>query len=180
MQNKYKLALIYSGASILGVLLFLIQYNRIDPFLLFLYELLLVFGYIATVIDIKEKRIPNKLILTMIGVWVISIVAKIFFDIEVAVILLIDSLIGFAIGGGLFFIVYLVSRKGLGGGDVKFMAAAGLYLGFTKLLSAMLYGTLLAAIVAVTLLLIKKIGRKDSIPLAPFLFLGILVAVIFG
>ena len=76
----------------------------------------------------------------------------------------------------LFLAVYLVSRKGLGGGDVKFMAASGLYLG-VDVLPAMFYGSVLSAAAGLGLLLAKKIGRRDAIPLAPFLFAGILIVL---
>ena len=90
---------------------------------------------------------------------------------------LTDSLYGMALGGGLFLLVYLFSRRGLGGGDVKFMAAAGLYLGFSGVIPAILYGTILAALTGLILILLKKIKRKDAIPLAPFLFIGILIII---
>jgi len=57
------------------------------------------------------------------------------------------------------------------------MAAAGLYLGFSETVPAILYGTVLAALVGLVLILLKKIGRKDTMPLAPFLFAGIIITV---
>ncbi len=75
--------------------------------------------------------------------------------------------------------VYLVSRGGLGGGDVKLMAASGLYLGFQKVMQAMLYGSILAALTGGGLILMRKIGRKDTIPLIPFLYAGILLSTFF-
>ena len=139
--------------------------------------LLIILSYAAMVFDIDKKRIPNALILTMIAGWLLLIVPMIFFDTESGIIQLKDSLYGLLTGGGLFLLVYLLSRKGLGGGDVKFMAAAGLYLGFAGTIPAILYGTVLAAIVGLILILLKKIDRKDTMPLAPFLFVGIMITV---
>ena len=59
----------------------------------------------------------------------------------------------------------------LGGGDVKFVAAAGLFLGFARIIPATLYGTILAALTGLALIALKKIGRKDKMPLAPFLYI---------
>jgi len=100
-----------------------------------------------------------------------------FIDTENGIRLLADSMYGLLIGGGIFLLVYLISRKGLGGGDVKFMAAAGLYLGFAETLPVILYGTVIAAFVGLVLIFIKKIGRKDTMPLVPFLFAGIIITV---
>ena len=147
------------------------------PFVLLWNELIIIFGYIAAVFDIKTRRISNKLILTMLAVWVITLTPKLFLDTEAAVALLTDSALGLAISGGLFLLVYLISKKGLGGGDVKFMAAAGLYLGFSGSVPAILFGTVLAALTGISLILFKKIGRKDPIPLAPFLYTGILITL---
>ncbi|MCL2151931.1 MAG: A24 family peptidase [Oscillospiraceae bacterium] len=139
--------------------------------------LIAIFGYIASVFDLKERRIPNSLILGMLAAWVLIMVPKLFINTDAAIRSLSDSLLGFAFGGGVFLIVYLVSRKGLGGGDVKFMAAAGLYLGVGWTIPAMLFGTILAALAALTLLALKKIKRKDKIPLAQFLYAGILITL---
>ena len=178
-NDKLKLILPYIGIPIITIALFFIQLGHIDIFILLLFELITVFGYVSTVIDIKSKRISNNLILAMIGTWILMIIPKLLLDIDSTVIFLKDSVFGFLIGGGIFLVVYLISRKGLGGGDVKFMAAAGLYLGFERTLSAMLYGTVLAGLAGLMLLLLKKLGRKDTMPLAPFLYIGILITVFY-
>jgi len=148
-----------------------------DPFVMLRYELVIIFGYVAAVLDLKTKRIPNGLVLTMLVAWVLTMTPMLFLDTGAAIGMLKDSALGFVIGGGLFLLVYIVSHKGLGGGDVKFMAVAGLYLGFGGAIPVMLYGTVLAALTGLALILLKKIGRSDAIPLAPFLFAGILLTV---
>ncbi|MCL2391210.1 MAG: A24 family peptidase [Oscillospiraceae bacterium] len=140
--------------------------------------MVMVFGCIAMGFDLKARRIPNKLILAMIAGWAAIISAKLLLDPDASIDQLLDSSLGFVAGGGLFLLVYLLSKKGVGGGDVKFMAASGLYLGLFGIISAILYGTILAAIVGLCLILLKKIGRKDPIPLAPFLLAGILITIL--
>jgi len=117
------------------------------------------------------------LILFMLAGWLLLIIPMLFFVPDTGIESFVDSLLGLLTGGGLFLVVYLFSSKGLGGGDVKFMAAAGLYLGFANTIPAILYGTVLAALTGLILVLIKKIERKDAIPLAPFLFIGIMITV---
>lgn len=139
---------------------------------------LLVFALTAAVIDIKTQRIPNKLVLAMLGVWLLLFAYDLIISPNTALPSLADSLLGLVIGGGVFLSVYLISKKGLGGGDVKFMAAAGLYLGLGSILPAILYGTVLAALTGLVLILLKKITRKDKLPLAPFLLVGIAITMI--
>ena len=177
-KTKILPALPYIGIPLIMVALLLLRAGRIDSFILLRYEIIVVFGYVAAVVDIKEKRIPNTLILAMLSAWVLIMVPKLFTDISTTLVLLTDSVIGMALGGGVFLVVYLISRKGLGGGDVKYMASAGLYLGLSGVMPAMFCGTVAAALVGVALIVLKKIGRKDTIPLAPFLYAGILITVI--
>ena len=167
----------YAGLPAILAAMLLLRAGDADAFILLLRGLIVIFGYVASVFDLKEKRIPNGLILAMLASWVLVMVPKLFLDTDDAVALIADSIIGFATGGGLFLIVYIISRKGLGGGDVKFMAASGLYLGFGGTLPAMLFGTVLAALAGLALMALKKIGRKDKIPLAQFLYAGILITV---
>ena len=150
--------------------------GELSAFSLLWSALLAVFSYIAMVFDIKTKKIPNMLVLVMTAGWLFLMILSIFIDVESGVKSLMDSMYGALTGGGLFLLVYLISRKGLGGGDVKFMAAAGLYLGFAGTIPAILYGTVIAALTGLTLVMLKKINRKDTIPLVPFLFIGIIIA----
>ena len=170
-------ALPYVGLPIIGIALLLWRTGHTDSFITLRSELLIVFGYITSVLDMKFKKIPNGLILLMLASWALIMIPRLFYETDKSITLLLDSAIGFAVGGGMFLLVYLISRKGLGGGDVKFMAAAGLYLGLGGVLPAMLCGTVIAAITGFVLILLKKIGRKDPIPLAPFLYIGILLTV---
>ena len=167
----------FIGIPIIGAALIIIMARQIDLFAILRFELLIIFGYIAAILDLKAKRIPNTLVLAMFVSWVLIMTPKLFVDTDEAIRLLIDSIVGLATGGGIFLLMYVISRKGLGGGDVKFMAATGLYIGFSGALTVMLCGTILAALTGLALILLKKIGRKDSIPLAPFLYAGILITL---
>jgi len=115
----------------------------------------------------------------MLAAWVIIVTPQLFFDIEGTLMFIRNALFGLLAGGGLPLLIYLISRKGLGGGDVKFMAMAGLYLGLGMILPAMLFGSILAGLTGLVLIIIKKIGRKDSIPLAPFMCAGIILTIFF-
>jgi len=153
------------------------NYERFDLLVLLRWNILLFFGYVISVEDFKRKRIPNEFVLGMIAVWTIFAVPQLFIDTDAGVAYLVKSILGFLVGGGLFLFVYLISKQGLGGGDVKFMAAAGLYLGLNGVLPVILYGSVLSALVGITLILLKRIERKDAMPLAPFLYIGIIVTV---
>jgi leader peptidase (prepilin peptidase) / N-methyltransferase len=77
--------------------------------------------------------------------------------------------------------LYFVLRKtqGLGLGDVKFLAAAGLWIGITGLPSLLLIATLTALAAAGSLQLAgRDMTRRTSLPFGPFLAIGLLLTVI--
>lgn len=176
-KDKRKTLLFYSGIPVLLLAFWLVKHGRIENITLLLRLVLIAFGYAATVGDIREKRVPNVLVGVLLACWVLIMVPQLFFQTETALDLMISGGIGFLLGGILFLVVYLISRGGLGGGDVKLMAVSGLYLGFNGVLPAMLYGSVLAALVTLILILLKKLGRKDTFPLVPFLYVGMLLTI---
>ena len=169
----------YAGIPVIGTSFLLLNISKTDVFVILLCELIVVFGYIAAILDLKTKKVPNILIIAMLLAWVSTITPKLFIHTDIAISYIKDFALGFIIAGGLFLLVYLVSRKGLGGGDVKFIAVAGLYLGFNGIIPAILYGSILAGLCGLVLLLLKKIGRKDAMPLIPFLYIGILITLFY-
>ncbi len=68
----------------------------------------------------------------------------------------------------------------MGGGDVKLMAAAGLLLGWEKILLATLIGSVVGAVFAVIFMIRKKAGRKTEVPFGPFLSIGISATALCG
>lgn len=178
-MNKRELVR-WLGIPVIGLLLFFRMRNEQHMLDLLLAETVMAFAYIAAAVDIREKRVPNGLVIAMLAAWVVILAPQLLVHTETALFTGILGLLGFLLGGVLFLIVYMVSRKGLGGGDVKFMAAAGLYLGPVGTLSAMLYGSVLAALACGVLLLLKKMKKKDTIPLVPFLFAGVLLVLFAG
>lgn len=170
----------YAALPVICIAFWLIRGSRMEMFPQLLAELLLIFGYIAALVDFLEKRVPNSLIGAMLGAWILAMVPQMFFHTEQAIELLFSGVVGALVGGVVFLVVYVVSRKGLGGGDVKLMAISGLYLGIDGVLPAMLYGSVLSAVTAGVLVLLKKIGRKDAIPLVPFLYIGMVLTMLIG
>jgi leader peptidase (prepilin peptidase)/N-methyltransferase len=68
----------------------------------------------------------------------------------------------------------------MGLGDVKLVAAAGLLLGWQKLLLAILLASVLGSIVLVAVNRLKNQERDTEYPFGPFLVGGILLALLAG
>ncbi len=168
----------YMGIPALMAILLVTRLGKTEPVALLLRGVLLVLGYVAAVLDYREKRVPNRLVGLLLLAWILVIVPQLFFRTELAISLILAGIVGAAVAGILFLTVYLVSRKGLGGGDVKLMTVCGLYLGLDGVLSAMLCGCLLAALAGGGMILLKKLGPRDTIPLVPFLYVGIALNIL--
>jgi prepilin signal peptidase PulO-like enzyme (type II secretory pathway) len=89
-----------------------------------------------------------------------------------------------ALGGGIGFVIFLliaiVSRGGMGWGDVKLAALIGLATGFPLVFVAIIMGAILGGIVAVALMIAKKRKRREAIPFGPFLALAAMVTLLWG
>lgn len=92
----------------------------------------------------------------------------------------LDLLYGVAIGAGVFWIQYAISRGAwVGSGDILLGAALGLLLGWRQTLGALGLAYIIGALVALPLLR-QKAGAKRMIPFGPFLVLGAWVSWLWG
>ena len=86
-------------------------------------------------------------------------------------------------GGGaflLFLAIILLFPAGMGGGDVKLAGAVGLLVGFPQVLLALWLAIVSGGLVAISLLVSRKMGRKDAIPFGPFLALSGVTVLLVG
>ena len=132
--------------------------------ILFVFFLFAILG----VHDWKTERIPDALngvvLLAGLGDWLFFHFLKPCFA---------DRLLGFFCVSMFLFLVSLMSRGGIGGGDIKLMAAAGFLCGVRKIVEAAIIGFYISGVYAVFLLFLKKASGKAHFPLGPFLCLGI-------
>ena len=78
-----------------------------------------------------------------------------------------------ALSGGLLFLLLAIATKGaIGGGDIKLIAAMGLWLGIRPLLSVIGYGFLTGGAAALFLLLTKQKQRHDFFAYGPYFALS--------
>lgn len=133
----------------------------------------------AAWMDWKAKRIPNTIIAFMLATGGILLSAEILFCGQ-GWRSVLDAAAGFAAGGGLFFTFYLVSGGGIGAGDVKLAAAIGFFLGSRSVLMMCVSAFLLAGCACALLLLRRRTGPLQGIPLAPFMLSGTVLVMLLG
>lgn len=88
-------------------------------------------------------------------------------------------IIGFFAVSGILFILFQVSHgTWIGGGDVKLMAVAGLFLGWKLILVAFVSGCVVGSVIHLLIMAISKGGRM--LAFGPYLSLGMLFAMVWG
>jgi leader peptidase (prepilin peptidase)/N-methyltransferase len=98
----------------------------------------------------------------------------------------LQSFLGAAAGGGTLFLIGLLGklafRKGdaMGGGDIKLLAAVGAIWGVKVALLTIFFGSFLGAVAGGAVMIAGKLKQSHRIPFAPFLAIGLWVAVIGG
>ena len=134
-----------------------------------IFSLLLV----ISAIDIENHIIPNRLVLILFA-WVLL------WQLLFPTITPVSALGGFFTGGILFFAIALLSKGGMGGGDVKLMAVLGFATGVPYVFFVFLLAFISGAVVGILLMIFKKKTRKSPIAFGPFLSLAFFWMAIWG
>ncbi len=128
---------------------------------------------IIIVSDINYMLIPDKILIWFAGIFLFE---RIFFPLTPWS----DSLIGAVSGFILLLVIALVSKGGMGMGDVKLYALLGFVLGFKLILLSFFLSTLFGAVIGGFALLFKIVKRRQPIPFGPFIAAGTLTAYYWG
>jgi len=148
---------------------------------LFLLCLLLV----VALVDLDHRRIPNPLVAAGLAVGVLFHLVAVagsyldlpYFAWETG---WQQGVLGFLAGGIIMLVIYLASRGGMGGGDLKLIAMIGLFVGVKGVVLVLLLSILAGGVFALALLITGRKGRRDSIPFGPFISLAAAVYLFGG
>ncbi len=97
----------------------------------------------------------------------------------------LNSLIGLFLGGGIFYLVAILSLKilkkeGMGGGDIKLIAMIGAFLGWQGVLLTIFLASLSGSIIGLSMILLRGRTRADLIPFGPYLAFGAVTSLFWG
>ena len=163
---QYPIIELLNGAAYLGI--YVVMGLSIETVLVcLLFSALLV----VFMTDIKHQIIPNEVVIFILLLGVVELIITGnylyhiigFFAVSVSLILLV-----------------VITRKPMGMGDIKLMAAAGFFLGWDKIILALMIGAILGSVIGITLILLGKVKRKEPIAFGPFLSVGIIIAALWG
>jgi len=126
---------------------------------------------IITAVDIKHQIIPNVITLPGLALGLVAGSYSIGY---------VNSFMGFLLGCGLFYLVTLLSNGGMGGGDIKYIAAAGAFVGWQKVLLIIFISVVLGTFVGLFQIIVQKKTRKNIIPFGPLLAVATLITLFHG
>lgn len=173
VSPRYPLIELISG--IIYVLLYLNFGLNLDfIYYGFLISVLLVIFFI----DIDHMIIPNILVIIIL-IWDIlfKLIDYFLFNIPLNPINHLGALL---FGMVLFLLIFVLSKGGMGGGDIKLIGVFGFILGFPRIFLSIFLSSVLGGIISIFLLILKIKTRKDPIAFGPFLILGFLVSIFWG
>ena len=135
---KENISLIYTAIELITRLLLLAGLFRFGlTFDFLVYTAVAPVLVIITAIDIEHQIIPDAITLPGIVLGLLAGSYSIGY---------IDSILGFFLGGALFYLLAVLSNGGMGGGDIKYIAAAGALVGWEKVLLIIFIGAFLGSI----------------------------------
>lgn len=170
---RVKISWRYPGVELLTGLLFAILYRHFGlPEVLWqavFYSILVAIFFI----DWEHELIPNALVAALL---LLTAAVQLFMP----QISFFAALGGGVLGGGLFLLLAILSKGGMGGGDIKLMTVLGLWFGWQQTILLIFLAFFSGGIVAVLLLLLKIKKRKDAVPFGPFLVLSAFIVGMWG
>ncbi len=126
---------------------------------------------VIAVIDWRTYEIPFGLNVFLACIGLISMFAE--YD------KWLDHVIGMVCVSGFLLVLYFATKgRGIGGGDIKLMAASGLFLGWRSCILAFVIGCILGSIIH--LIRMKMSGEDHVLAFGPYLAVGIFIACMWG
>jgi leader peptidase (prepilin peptidase)/N-methyltransferase len=166
---------IVTGAAF-GVLAWRVGMDAVLP----AYLAVMAAGTAISIVDLREKRIPNRMLLVAGPIVAALLLAGVLLRSEPGRLLAVLG--GAAALFVLFFVIALFVPAAMGMGDVKLAPLLGAALGaagLTAWLVGLLAAFLIGGIVATIALASRRVGLRGSIPFGPWMVAGALVGLAF-
>lgn len=131
------------------------------------------------IVDYKKKIIPNRLTLTIFET---GIIITFLYGLN-SIFVARDYLFGMVIGAVIFGIIALLGRiiagkEAMGMGDIKLLAALGLYFGIALTVSISIISFIIAGIISVIIVIRKKKKTVEYVSFGPCIALAAILCIV--
>lgn len=128
---------------------------------------------IIVVSDVVYMMIPNKVLLFFLPLLFIGRLVS-------PLMPSWDSLLGAVVGFGILYSIAVLSRGGMGGGDIKLFFLIGLVLGTQESLLTLFLAAVIGMIVGVVVLRVRGQGKKTPMPFGPSIAFAAIIVYFYG
>lgn len=179
LRGKYrscgqKISWIYPLMELLTGILFTFSYWQFGFSEEFIVALLLISLLVIVVVsDIAYMLMPDKVLLCFLPLLVIGRMLA-------PLTPWWDSIVGAVFGFGILYSIAVVSRGGIGGGDIKLFFLLGLVLGTINTLLTLFIAAFIGMVVGIIVLQVRQQGRKTPIPFGPSIALAAVIVYFYG
>ncbi len=136
---------------------------------------IMFFGTLVTVsiFDLYKMKIPDFLCVIILVVGIISM----FFMKDIK---MVDRLLGIFVVSTPMFAIAMLARKGFGGGDIKLMAASGIFMGAKLIIVSFILAMIMAGIYIIISYFVKNKSIKNGFALGPCFSIGMIISCMLG
>lgn len=128
---------------------------------------------IIVVSDFAYMLIPDKVLLFFLPLLVVGRILS-------PLTVWWDSLLGAVVGFSILYLIAIISRGGMGGGDIKLFFLLGLVLGTLHTLLTLFLASVIGMIVGIIVLRVRHQGRRTPIPFGPSIALAAVLVYFYG
>ena len=162
-----------------AALLLIFKYNKADTIRLLSDIILNSFLIYIAYYDIKFKKITNRMVMMIFTLWLVHLfVGEIMYPGGILEELLL-SLGGILFTSIIFIPAYYLSKKAIGGGDIKLFLVLSLYFKYSSIVPLILVSLFMCSLIGIIMMLMHKAQRKSILPFAPFIYFGSLMVILF-
>lgn len=130
---------------------------------------------IATISDLKEKIVPDKLVITGLSIVLAIRIIIVFIGQGSAWDEILIPIVASILSFGLLFFIFIFSMERMGGADVKLYALIGLAIGFSNAVASLFYASILSLVYHLPPILKGTWDREQEIPFVPFITVAVLI-----
>jgi leader peptidase (prepilin peptidase) / N-methyltransferase len=144
-----------------------------------IWAVMLTILFSLAVYDVKWMILPTQLVYIALGLSITFTGVNAIFRQDWGV--LISGLVGSLGLGGLFWLIYKISKgTWIGGGDVRFGFVMGMLIGWQKAIFGLTAAAYIGLAVIISLAVIGKYHRRMRLPFGPMLITGTYVSLLWG